>query len=273
MPDENNASPQAPEPNEPYAYFVRESPARFRPTQYVGGAWDTREQHIAPPIGLLAHAIETDLAARRGNELRLTRLSCDILGVLPLESVEVKVSVLRPGRTIELVEARLSHAGRDAVIARAWLTARYDTTALQGSEFPRMKPRDQMAPWGLDSVWPGEFVKTPQIWREELAVGRAQFWVRSPVPLLADEDVSRTANMFRLIDISNGVAARVSPEDVLYPNLDLTAHLYRAPESDLTGLDTTVSFGPDGAGLTHSVLHDENGPLGAFSQTLTVRPR
>ncbi|MFA5595728.1 MAG: hypothetical protein WDA15_10645, partial [Trueperaceae bacterium] len=106
-----------------------------------------------------------------------------------------------------------------------------------------------------------------------LAVGRVQFWVRSPVPLLTGEEVSRTANMFRLIDISNGVAARVPPEEVLYPNLDLTAHLYRAPEGDLTGLDTTVSFGPDGAGLTHSVLHDEQGPIGAFMQTLTVRPR
>lgn len=270
MPDPSNETER---PNEPYAYFVRETPTRFRPTQYVGGAWDTREQHIAPPIGLLAHVIEADLAARRGHDLRLTRLSCDILGVIPLEPIEVQVQVLRPGRTIELVEARLSHAGRDAVIARAWLTARYDTAALQGSELPRMKPRDQMAPWGLDSVWPGEFVKTPQIWREELAVGRVQFWVRSPVPLLTGEEVSRTANMLRLIDISNGVAARVPPEEVLYPNLDLTAHLYRAPEGDLTGLDTTVSFGPDGAGLTHSVLHDEQGPIGAFMQTLTVRPR
>lgn len=270
MPDPSNETER---PNEPYAYFVREAPTRFRPTQYVGGAWDTREQHIAPPIGLLTHVIETDLAARRGHDLRLTRLSCDILGVIPLEPIEVQVQVLRPGRTIELVEARLSHAGRDAVIARAWLTARYDTAALQGTTLPPLKPHNQMQPWGLDSVWAGEFVKTPEFWREELDVGRVRFWVRSPVPLLEGEPVSATANMFRLIDVANGVAARVPPEDVLYPNLDLTAHLFRAPEGDLIGLDTTASFGPDGAGLTHSVLHDEKGPIGAFLQSLTVRPR
>ena len=45
------------------------------------------------------------------------------------------------------------------------------------------------------------------------------------------------------------------------------------PNPNGTGLDTTASFGPDGAGLTQSVLHDERGPFGAFSQTLTVRPK
>lgn len=270
MPDENNASPHL---NEPNAYFVRESQTRFRPTRHVGGAWDPKEQHIAPSIGLLAHAVETDFAARRRDGLRLTRLSCDILGVMPVEPVEVNVKVLRPGRTIELVEARLSHEGRDAVVARAWLTARYDTAALEGSALPPMKARSEMEPWGLHLSWPGEFVKTPQIWREQLDVGRVQFWVRSDLQLVRGEQASSTANMLRLIDVANGVAARVPPGDVAYPNLDLTAYLFRQPQGDLTGLDTTASFGPDGAGLTQSVLHDELGPFGAFSQTLTVRPK
>src|SRR6476661_4562986 len=104
------------------AYFERESETRFRPTAHVGGAWNVEEQHIAPAIGLLAHTIETDHdRRRRTDQLQLTRLSCDILGVLPIEAFDIDVTVIRPGRTIELVEARLGHAGRTAVIARAWL--------------------------------------------------------------------------------------------------------------------------------------------------------
>lgn len=255
------------------AYFIRESATRFRPTVHVGGGWDPREQHIAPSIGLLAHVIEADLAARRGDDLRLTRLSCDILGTMPLEPVEVVVGVLRAGRTIELVEARMSHAGRDAVIARGWLTARYDTGRIQGSAFPRLIPRSEMRPWELHLDWPGGFVRSTQIWRHQLAPGRVQFWLRSDVSLLAGEPVSSTAHLLRLVDVANGVAARVSPDEVAFPNLDLTAHLFRAPVGELTGLDSTASFGPDGAGLTHSVIHDEAGPLGTFSQTLTVRPK
>lgn len=254
------------------AYFVRESATRFRPTPHVSGAWDTAEQHIAPSIGLLAHVLESDFAARRQDDLRLTRLSCDILGTMPLEPVEITVSVLRPGRTIELVEARMTHGGRDAVIARGWFTARYDTGALEGSAFAPMKPRREMERWGLDSEWPGGFARSIQIWRTELGVGRVQFWLRSDVALLAGERVSPTAHLLRLIDVSNGVAARVPPGEVAFPNLDLTVHLFRRPVGELTGLDTAASFGPDGAGLTQSVLHDEAGPIGSFAQTLTVRP-
>jgi hypothetical protein len=38
------------------------------------------------------------------------------------------------------------------------------------------------------------------------------------------------------------------------------------------GLDTTVVFGPDGVGLTSTVLHDAHGPVGRSEQMLTVRP-
>ncbi len=258
---------------DPAAYFVRESATRFRPTVHVGGGWDPNEQHIAPAIGLLAHLVEVDHAARRGDELGLTRLSCDILGTMPMTSVDVEVAVLRPGKTIELVEARLSQGGRAAVVARAWLAARYDTASVAGSAFAAMPPRDEMQSWGMAAAWPGGFVRSAQIWRRDLGKGRVQFWLRGDVALLEGESVSATAHMLRLVDVANGIAAREAPEAVLFPNLDLTAHLFRRPVGELTGLDTTASFGPTGAGLTQSVIHDEAGPLGTFAQTLTVRPR
>ena len=58
---------------------------------------------------------------------------------------------------------------------------------------------------------------------------------------------------------------------MLFPNTDLTVHLFRQPTGDWLGLDTDVSFGPDGIGLTASVLHDERGPIGRAAQTLTLR--
>lgn len=256
------------------AYFIRESENTYRPTGHVSGGWNPKEQHIAPSIGLLTHIIEQDLAARRGSDsLNLTRLSVDILGVIPMAPVQVSVQVLRPGRTIELVEARISHGGRDAVSARAWLSATYSTAGLQGSGFDPMPARTELEPWGLDSSWPGGMVRSVQILRKELRPGRVQSWLRSDVQLLADEEVSPTAHMLRLVDVANGVAARLDPHEVLYPNLDLTAHLFRAPMGELTGLDSASSIGPDGAGLTHSILHDEHGAVGVVSQVLTVRPR
>jgi hypothetical protein len=37
-------------------------------------------------------------------------------------------------------------------------------------------------------------------------------------------------------------------------------------------LDTTVTFGPTGQGLTSTVLYDVDGPVGHALQMLTVRP-
>jgi hypothetical protein len=75
-----------------------------------------------------------------------------------------------------------------------------------------------------------------------------------------------------LFDIANGMAVRVSPHEIAFPNVDLTAHLFDSPRGDWLGLDTTVSFGTSGLGLTSSVLHDIHGPIGVLSQALTVRP-
>lgn len=84
--------------------------------------------------------------------------------------------------------------------------------------------------------------------------------------------MSRLAQVAGLLDITNGAAVRVDPKVVSFPNLDLTAHLFRAPAPGWLGLDTRVSFGPEGAGVTTSVLHDEQGAFGVSTQCLTVRP-
>ncbi len=255
------------------AYFERLSQTTFLPTEHVGGAWVEAEQHIAPAIGLVAHAVERDHAARRNHSLQLARLSCDILGTLPLEPFDLTVSVIRPGRTIELVEARLSHAGRPAVIARAWLTQEYTTTGIAASPLPRIQPPSALPHWNPTEVWPGGFIRALEVRRKEQEPGRAQFWLRSDVSLVAGEEVSATANALRLLDAANGMTVRQPIDEVAFPNVDLTVHLFRAPIVGWTGFDTAVSFGPTGLGLTTSVLHDELGPFGQLTQCLTVRPQ
>ncbi|WP_346265693.1 hypothetical protein [Microbacterium esteraromaticum] len=97
--------------------------------------------------------------------------------------------------------------------------------------------------------------------------------MRPQHPLLEGERVSTRSRMLGMTDFANGIATRVAPEAALYPNVDLTASIFREPVGEWFGLDTSVSFGADGTGLTESVLSDETGPLGTVSQTLTVRPR
>ncbi|MDF0532492.1 thioesterase family protein [Tsukamurella sp. 8F] len=252
-------------------YFRRTGDAAFAATAHTGGAWKTDEQHIAPALGLLAHVVEADRDARRSDGLVLTRLSYDILGVLPVGDVTTTVTVLRPGRTIELVEATLAHGERDAVRLRAWLMAPRDTAAVAGTALEAIPGPTECPDWDPTTVWPGGFIASAQVRRTQQAPGRATYWVRTDVPLL-DEPVSRTASAAGLLDIANGMTVRADPRAVAFPNVDLTAHLYSAPGEGWLGFDTRVSFGADGLGLTETVLHDESGPIGSVSQMLTVRP-
>lgn len=257
------------------SYFHRLSDTAFEPTEHVGGAWNPDEQHIAPVLGLLAHVVETEHAARRpGAELALSRASYDILGVIPMEVFEVSAPrVIRPGRTIELVEVTLSHGGRPAVTLRAWMLQRSDTMPISGIPLPVMPDRGVLPRWSPADVWPGGAIRSIDARREAVGVGRSRCWIRPLHPLLDGEQVSQRARMLGMADFANGIAARVPPQRALYPNVDLTASMFREPVGDWFGLDTSVSFGADGVGLTESVLSDEGGPLGTSSQTLTVRPR
>lgn len=253
-------------------YFERLDEDRYRATKQVGGAWNTDQQHIAPALGLLVHAVETDRDRRRPDALGAARLSYDILGTVPVDDVEVTVRLLRPGRTIELVEASLRHDGRDVVVLRAWLLQELPTDPLAGTSLVRMRPPADLEPWDPTTVWPGGFIASVEVRREQDEPGRARFWVRSDTALLDDEPVSDLARFTGLLDIANGMTVRAAPGEVAFPNVDLTAHFFAEPRGPWVGFDTTVSFGTAGLGLTSSVIHDQDGPVGLLAQALTVRP-
>lgn len=253
-------------------YFERTGELTFRATAHVSGAWELETQHIAPALGLLAHCVEVDRDRRRTDGLVVGRLSYDILGTIPVEEIEVAVVVRRPGRTIELVEATLSHAGRDAVVLRAWLLQPRDTADLAGSAYPRLVPPDQMEAWDAGGLWAGGFISSVEVRRQPVEPGRGACWVRTVVPLVAGEHVSDLARAAGLFDIANGMNVRADPREVVFPNIDLTAHLFAVPRGEWIGFDTTVSFGAGGVGLTSSVVHDVHGPVGTVAQSLTVRP-
>ena len=257
----------------PPAYFERLGPGRFRATEHTGGAWSVTEQHVSPLTGLLVHAVDRFVAERGADGLVTARIAFDILGVVPIGEVDVSVEVVRPGRTIELLEAVAVSGGRAVLRARAWRLARYDTRSVAGGGPGALPPPDGVAAAELSGVWPGGYIASLDV-RPVSAPepGRATVWLATPVALVVGEPVSELARFVGLVDTANGIAVRQSPREWMFPNVDLTVHLHRQPAGPWVGLDTTVVFGPAGAGLTTSVLHDRAGPVGRSEQLLTVRP-
>jgi hypothetical protein len=254
------------------SYFERLDDARYRPTAHTGGAWDPEEQHFSPLGGLMIHAIDRSAASRERAGMRLSRISFDILGRLAREDFTVHVATLRPGRTIELVEATVVIGERTAVRGRAWLLAAGDTSAVAGGEVPALEAPEGLATLDLTSVWHGGYIASLDmraVGRPE--PGRATAWVSTDLDLVAGEPSGPLARYVALVDTANGVAVRVQPGEWIFPNVDLTIHLHRQPAGRWVGLDTTVVFGPEGQGVTSAVLHDLAGQVGHAQQILTIR--
>ena len=256
------------------SYYEPAGEGRYKPTPHAGGAWDQEEQHFSPLGGLVVHAIDRFTAGRGDRGLVLSRVGFDILGRLALDECEIRVETLRPGRTIELVEAVVLIRDRAVVRARAWLLSTGDTAVVAGGDGSGLTPPEELASWKLSDMWPGGYIASVDVRPvTPPRPGRTAAWIGTDLDLVSGQASSPLASFVALIDTANGIAVRQDPAEWIFPNVDLTIHLHRQPEGRWTGLDTTVTFGPTGQGVTSSVLHDVSGPVGYAEQILTVRPR
>ena len=75
-------------------------------------------------------------------------------------------------------------------------------------------------------------------------------------------------------DSGSGIGAVFDPSRLVsFINADLTVSLHRLPAGEWVGLDAVTALEPHGIGLTRTLLHDVEGPVGEGLQGLvTSRP-
>ena len=254
----------------PDAYYVRQNGDRFLSTMHSQGSWQPGEQHLSPAAGLVLAEAEHRLPSDK----LISRVTFDVLGVIHSGPFAIDVEVVRPGRTIELVEARMRHGTQTSVLARIWRLQPSDTTSIQGLEWDALPPPEAYPSIRMSSIWEGGFMATLEARRNpQNRPGRGQTWLRTTMPLVAGEADPPIATFVKLIDTANGLVARLHSDQAFFANVDLTVHFTRQPEAGWVGFDTYVNFGPNGLGETFSVLNDIHGPVGTAAQSLTLRLR
>ena len=252
----------------PDAFYARLGENRFVSTLYAQGAWQPGEQHLAPASGLVLAEVERRLPSDK----LVSRASFDVLGVIHSGEFTIDVEVVRPGRSIELVEASMRHGNLTSIRARVWRLAAGDTAQVQGIEWAALPPPAAMRPLELSSVWDGGYINSLETRQaEDARPGRGRSWIRTRCPLVEGEADPPVAGFLKLVDTANGLVVRERPGSVFFANVDLTVHFIREPEAGWVGFDTRVNFGPTGLGETSSVLSDIRGPVGTAAQSLTVR--
>ncbi|MFE3326627.1 thioesterase family protein [Streptomyces sp. NPDC059176] len=261
---------------EPQAFFERHSEHRFSPTEHTRGPWDADSQHAGPPAALLGRAIEERPGAR--TDMRVSRITFEIMRPVPISPLEVRTTVLRGGRSVEIVEASLAPEGEAPVmLARA---LRIRTTEDPGPAIapgPLLPPPGETAatpffpvPWetGYHTAMETRFAEGA--FRE---TGPGTCWMRMRLPLVAGEETRPLDRVLVAADSGNGISNVLDFEQHLFINPDLTVHLHRHPVGEWVCVEARTSVDPAGIGLADAQLHDEKGPIGRSAQSLFVAPR
>jgi hypothetical protein len=273
---------------EPYFRVVDEDSGpdgtrtRVEASGSTAGPWFADAQHMGPPSALMVRALEK----RSGrDDVRLARVTVEVLGKVPVAPLEVHTRVERKGRTIELLTAELTAtdpaSGTPRAVARAagWFHGVVDTAAVAtqpGTAMPPMPGPEHGVPRGAPDGWlPGYLDSIDWRWLEGGLdiVGPSRVWGRVLPQVVAGEEPSPTQRLAAIADSTNGCGSRLDLREWIFVNTDLTLHLHRTPRGEWTGLHADSVVGPEGSGTAYSVLHDEAGPVGRAAQALTVRPR
>jgi acyl-Coa thioesterase superfamily protein/acyl-CoA thioesterase superfamily protein len=247
---------------------------RFRPTELTRGPWDPEAQHAGPPAALLGREVErldTDRPMQVGG------IRFDILRSVPLSPLSVDARVVRPGRSVELVDAELRDEEGPVMRAAAW---RLRVDRIEISE-----TGDDGTPSGPEGVTTGRTLPveletgyhTAMEYRfvsgDFTVPGPAVVWMRMLHSLVAGEEPSPLVRVLIVADSGNGVSAALDWRRFLFINVDLSVHLHRMPAGEWICLDSVTRPEPDGVGQTDTTLFDERGRIGSAAQTLLVAER
>jgi hypothetical protein len=197
-----------------------------------------------------------------------------------MTSLTVSAAVVRPGRSVELVEASLADQEGEVMRATAWRLAS-QPLALE------LEPRlpDEPPGHGPGDGDPKDFFPTGAdvgyhtameyrfVAGSFLELGPAVVWMRMRHPLVEGEEPTPLQRVLVAADSGNGVSASLDYRRYVFINTDLTVHLHRGPETEWVCLDAATRLDSGGVGMSDTLLWDERGRIGRAAQTLLVRER
>ncbi len=265
------------------SFYLPLGDGRWRATIHTSGPWDSRTQHGGPPSALMGRAIQ-HCAPR--DDMIVSRFTCEILGAIPVGELEVTARVVRPGRSVELVEAVTRAAGRDVARASAWRVLRTSSDPMrsrapgageagaagQSSSWARglSEPAGKVPPGWVDG-----YVSAIE-WRTVsggfMSAGPATVWARLRYPLVPEEEATPLQRVLVVADSASGLSAELDVRHWRFINPELSVHLHREPGGEWICVDAVTTISTGGAGLATSVIADLAGPVGVSAQTLLVTP-
>jgi hypothetical protein len=238
----------------------------FVPNNIAQGGWGpTLGGHVLG--GLLARAVEQK---RADPELHPARFTVDILRRVATAPVQVYADVVRTGRRMQAIDARLIQG--DELVARAstLLLRRADqpqdlpwTTSISMPPVPQEPAQfDDSVPMFI-TPFGGDGSADAFPWQHD---GPRYAWIRELRSLVDDEQLTPFVRAAIAVDVTASLTG-FSKSGLGFINADYTLTLCRLPIGSYVGLGGLTHYSADGIAVGSASLFDVHGPIGSSLTT------
>lgn len=258
----------------PSSFFVSDR------DDYVGtplsrGPWDDGSAHGGPVAALIGREVEL---FDPDPELVTVRLTIELLRPVPLASLHLETTLLRPGKRVRLVGVSITSNGTEVTRAIALRVRRApaDAPRSRPERAPDFPPPEACgaAPALIEGrVGITSGVELRSALGSAIEPGPAAYWFRVHAPLVDDEPITPLTRALIAADFGNGIASVVSVQTHVFINPELTTHLYRLPEGEWVLNSARTWLEPGGAAVADAMLSDRSGPIARAMQSLYVASR
>ncbi|MFI8975429.1 acyl-CoA thioesterase domain-containing protein [Nocardia asteroides] len=252
------------------AFFEADSasPGLLVPTPAAGSGWAGGQMRGMAVSAALARAVEHRVAELDRSGLRPARWTLDLFRPVAIRPCAVETEILRIGRRLCLVDARLRQDGRPVATARALFLA--PGTVAAGDCWsaasipappPHTWPRDPAANrlyYSGDAGWDVDPTRHHNRSRNRL-------W-HTPVAVVAGEEPTAFQFACAVADVSN-LVANLGTRGLEYINADVTVAFSRLPGGDEMGISATDRHERDGISIGAATLFDRTGAFGTATVT------
>lgn len=262
----------------PGVYLPTSLPNVYESTPLANAGWYDEGQHGGAFAALVAGHIEETVPTL--TTMQVNRVTIEIFRVVPLVPLRIETELLRQGKRIQTVGAKIFDP--DDTLLSVATVQRLRTTDLPLPSDAAPPPLELPDPeetgdsvgeaWGVGERGKVMFHRHAMEVREIFGgfneKGPGAVWMRMRKPIVAGRESSPLQRAVATADFCNGISRRLTIGEWVFMNPDLSVHLARYPEGDWIGLSAESGYENVGRGIATGTLWDRDGWIGRSTQSL-----
>ncbi|HJS71291.1 MAG TPA: thioesterase family protein [Acidimicrobiia bacterium] len=262
----------------PGVYLPGSTRGTYVSTPLANAGWYDEGQHGGALAALIAGHVEATVPTLA--DMQVSRITVEIFRVVTLVPLRIATEVIRQGKRIQHVEAKV-YDESDTLLSVANLQRLRvadlpleDTAATPEMRLPmpdRVEARVSDA-WGVGArkkvMFHRHAIEVREVEGGFDEEGPGTVWMRLTRPIVAGTEITPLQRIVATADFGNGISRALDFKKWVFMNPDLTVHVTRYPQGEWVALAAESAYGHQGRGVATGTLWDTSGWLGRTTQSL-----